>query len=178
MTPVVADAAATAGLARYTSESVCPIRPTKLRLRALATARSPAASTPIWPPRHGPHVGVLTTAPASMKTSVSPSRMHCRYTSCVAGMTMAAHAVGHVATAHDACRHAHVFDTTVRAASDNALLDGGAGQFRDGLGVFGADEGAATVGGTSRRSMRIVRSYEASSSAVNSRGACRTRSFM
>ena len=43
--PVMALAAATAGLARYTSESTCPMRPTKLRL-VVETALSPAARIP------------------------------------------------------------------------------------------------------------------------------------
>ena len=33
-----------------------------------------AVSTPMCPPRQGPQVGVLTAAPASIKTSTSPSR--------------------------------------------------------------------------------------------------------
>ena len=44
--PVIALAAAVAGLARYTSESVCPIHPTKLRF-VVVTAFSPAASIPM-----------------------------------------------------------------------------------------------------------------------------------
>ena len=44
--PVTALAAATAGLARYISESTCPIRPTKLRF-VVDTARSPAAKIPM-----------------------------------------------------------------------------------------------------------------------------------
>lgn len=44
--PVTAEAAATEGLARYTSDSICPIRPTKLRF-VVDTARSPAARIPI-----------------------------------------------------------------------------------------------------------------------------------
>ena len=75
--PVMALAAATAGLARYTSESTCPIRPTKLRF-VVDTQRSPSASTPIYPPRHGPQVGVLTIAPASIKILRSPSSMASR----------------------------------------------------------------------------------------------------
>ena len=46
MHPVMADAAATAGLARMISELTGPMRPTKLRL-VVETARSPSASTPI-----------------------------------------------------------------------------------------------------------------------------------
>ena len=44
--PIMALAAATAGLARYTSESTCPIRPTKFRF-VVATQRSFSASIPI-----------------------------------------------------------------------------------------------------------------------------------
>ena len=59
----------------YTSESTCPIRPTKLRL-VVDTALSPAAITPICPPRHGPHVGVETTAPALTNIVMRPSSIH------------------------------------------------------------------------------------------------------
>ena len=62
MQPASAEAAATAGLARTTSLFVCPMRPTKFRL-VVATARSPAAMTPICPPRQGPQVGVETAQP-------------------------------------------------------------------------------------------------------------------
>ena len=65
--------------ARYTSEEVCPILPTKLRL-VVATALSPSASIPICPPRQGPQVGVLTTAPADTNVSKSPSFKACKYT--------------------------------------------------------------------------------------------------
>ena len=44
--PVTALAAATAGLARYTSESTWPMRPTKLRL-VVDMQRSPAARMPM-----------------------------------------------------------------------------------------------------------------------------------
>ena len=54
-----------------------PIRPTKLRL-VVEMQRSPAARIPMYPPRHGPQVGVLTTAPASMKILRSPSSIACR----------------------------------------------------------------------------------------------------
>ncbi len=64
--PVMADAAATAGEQRYTSEEGWPIRPTKFRL-VVASARSPAASIPMCPPRQGPQVGVETLHPASTK---------------------------------------------------------------------------------------------------------------
>ena len=75
--PVIAEAAATAGLARYTSESTCPIRPAKLRL-VVDSALSPAAITPICPPRHGPQVGVDTIAPASINAFVRPSSSICK----------------------------------------------------------------------------------------------------
>ena len=60
--PVTALAAATYGLARYTSLVTSPIRPTKLRF-VVETHLSCAARIPMYPPRHGPQVGVLTTAP-------------------------------------------------------------------------------------------------------------------
>ena len=53
-----------AGLARYTSLFGCPILPTKFRL-VVDMDRSPAARMPIWPPRHGPQVGVLALESAN-----------------------------------------------------------------------------------------------------------------
>lgn len=47
---MMAEAAATAGLARMISLPVWPMRPTKLRL-VVETARSPSARTPQKPPR-------------------------------------------------------------------------------------------------------------------------------
>ena len=44
--PVIADAAATAGLQRYISLFGCPIRPTKLRF-VVVSALSPSASIPM-----------------------------------------------------------------------------------------------------------------------------------
>src|SRR5574342_370852 len=85
--PSTAEAAATAGLDRYTSLLGCPILPTRFRL-VVDMDRSPSARMPMWPPRHGPQVGVLNAAPASMKTSTRPSLMDCLYTACVAGITI------------------------------------------------------------------------------------------
>ena len=61
--PVIALAAAVAGLARYTSLFGSPIRPTKLRLVVLMHF-SPAARIPMNPPKHAPQVGALMTQPA------------------------------------------------------------------------------------------------------------------
>jgi len=69
--PSTALAAATAGLARYTSDLTWPILPMKLRL-VVDIHLSPAASTPICPPRQGPQVGVLTAAQALINISISP----------------------------------------------------------------------------------------------------------
>ena len=69
--PATADAAATAGLARIHSELTGPMRPTKLRL-VVEMARSPSESTPMWPPRQGPQVGVDTAQPASIKVWMQP----------------------------------------------------------------------------------------------------------
>ena len=70
--PAIADAAATAGLAKYTSDVACPILPTKFLL-VVDTHLSSSANIPICPPRHGPHVGVETVAPASINIFISPS---------------------------------------------------------------------------------------------------------
>ena len=72
MRPMIADAAATAGLASTISLLFAPMRPTKLRF-VVDTARSLAARTPQKPPRHGPQVGIVKMAPASTKMSTSPS---------------------------------------------------------------------------------------------------------
>src|SRR5665647_3398089 len=64
------------------------MRPTKLRL-VVATARSPSARTPMWPPRHGPQVGVLKAQPASMSACMVPSAAASRHTCCVPGRMMA-----------------------------------------------------------------------------------------
>ena len=42
----------------------------------------------MYPPRHGPHVGVDTTHPASANVLSRPSSIACSQTRCVAGMTM------------------------------------------------------------------------------------------
>ena len=84
---MIAEAAATAGLARMISLPVWPMRPTKLRF-VVDTARSPSASTPQKPPRHGPQVGMVKMAPASMKMSTRPSSRQVFTTCCVPGMTM------------------------------------------------------------------------------------------
>ena len=64
MIPFTAEAAAVAGLARYTSDLGWPILPTKLRF-VVDTQRSPSARMPMYPPRHAPHVGVEITHLAS-----------------------------------------------------------------------------------------------------------------
>ena len=76
MRPATALAAATAGPLRYTSLDGCPILPVKLRF-VVASARSPAASTPMCPPRHGPQVGVETAPSASTNVPSSPSARAC-----------------------------------------------------------------------------------------------------
>ena len=68
----MAEAAATAGFDKYTSDSKLPIRPLKLRF-VVAMARSPPAKIPMCPPKHGPQVGGPTIQPASIKISISPS---------------------------------------------------------------------------------------------------------
>lgn len=54
------------------SPGASPVRPTKLRF-VVEIQRSPSARTPIYPPRHGPQVGVLTIAPASINVRIRPS---------------------------------------------------------------------------------------------------------
>ena len=42
----------------------------------------------MYPPRHGPQVGVETMQPASINASAQPRRMHSLYTAMVPGMMM------------------------------------------------------------------------------------------
>ncbi len=84
--PVIAEAATVAGDARKTLASVLPILPMKFRFEVL-THVSPAASNPMCPPKHGPHVEAHTMAPESVKISMRPSLSACEYTSLEAGMT-------------------------------------------------------------------------------------------
>ena len=64
------------------------MRPRKFRF-VVATAFSPAARMPFEPPKHAPHVGVETIAPASTNRSSSPSAAASRQIACVAGTTIA-----------------------------------------------------------------------------------------
>ena len=119
---MIALAAATAGLARYTSESTCPIRPTKFRF-VVETHRSPAARIPIYPPRHGPHVGVLTIAPAWIKVCTSPSSIAWEINLLRRRDHNAAHAFFDVFSLHHLRRAAQIVDAPVRARSDDNLID-------------------------------------------------------
>ena len=71
MTPLTAEAAATAGEHKNTWEFGFPMRPLKLRL-VVERAVSPSPRAPSWMPRHGPHPGFITTAPAFMKVPIYP----------------------------------------------------------------------------------------------------------
>src|SRR6185369_12466132 len=73
--PAIAEAATTAGLARYTNESLLPMRPRKLRL-VEDTQVSPAARIPWCTPTQGPQPGGLIMAPAATRVS--------RYPRCIA----------------------------------------------------------------------------------------------
>ena len=57
--------ATVAGDARYTAESLLPILPGKFRLEVV-THTSPAARTPWWALRQGPHPGADMVAPSDM----------------------------------------------------------------------------------------------------------------
>src|SRR6202011_1422592 len=82
----IADAATTAGAARWTRPP-SPMRPGKLRFEE-ETQRVPGASTPIDIPRHGQHDECVQSAPASWKMSCSPSRSAWRRTACEPGVTI------------------------------------------------------------------------------------------
>ena len=84
--PVSADMATVAGDARYTAESLLPILPGKFRLEVV-THTSPAARTPWWALRQGPHPGADMVAPASMRVSRKPFAIHSLSTSADAGIT-------------------------------------------------------------------------------------------
>ena len=73
MTPTTAEAAAAAGASGYTLAAAGGPFVPKLRLVG-GHAHSPSASMPLWPPKQGPHVGVLTATSASAKISRRPSR--------------------------------------------------------------------------------------------------------
>ena len=64
ISPATAAAAATQAFERWMPASLEPIRPRKLRF-VVVIAFSPAASTPLPPPKHAPQVGVDTIAPAA-----------------------------------------------------------------------------------------------------------------
>ena len=64
--PVTADAATVAGDPMNTLAVGLPMRPWKFRVDAVMHT-SPSASNHIWPPKHAPHVELVTTAPASIK---------------------------------------------------------------------------------------------------------------
>src|SRR5215218_3249057 len=70
--PVIAEAATTIGDARYVCDSTWPILPGKFRLVVLMHTSS-LPSTPMWAPQQAPQVGGPTTAPACIKTLISPS---------------------------------------------------------------------------------------------------------
>ena len=59
--------ATVAGLARYIRASVLPIRPGKLRF-VLVMQTSPGARTPSCAPRQAPQPGVVSVAPASIRS--------------------------------------------------------------------------------------------------------------
>src|ERR1700722_17434605 len=68
ITPAIADAATVAGDGMNTSAEGLPMRPLKFRVDAVMHT-SPSPSPPICPPKHAPHVELVTTAPASIRVS-------------------------------------------------------------------------------------------------------------
>ena len=108
----IALAAATAGLARYTSDfgsAPCDRRSCGWWWPA---ARSPFARMPMCPPRQGPQVGVLDGAARLHEDLEQPSLIACRYTSWDAGMTMQAHP-GAPAALQNLSGHAQILDAPV-----------------------------------------------------------------
>ena len=136
-------AAATAGLARYTSR--CRHDPSG-RQSCGWWWRPPArraARIPMCPPRHGPQVGVETIAPASMKISVQgPPRCTAGRSACVAGMTMARTPFGcTLRPLRISAATAHIVHAAVGAGTDDHLVDGNIAQPRQWSWCSPADAG-------------------------------------
>ena len=76
MTPLIAEAATTFELDKYTEDFVSPILPLKFLL-VVEIHASPSDNTPICAPRHGPQPGLQIIAPASMNVSMYPNSIDC-----------------------------------------------------------------------------------------------------
>ncbi len=84
--PAIADAATTAGEARYACALFEPILPLKFRLVA-EMPTSPSSSRPLPRPIHGPQPGGSSIAPASISVCQSPRRSLSCWTSLDAAAT-------------------------------------------------------------------------------------------
>ena len=71
MNPLIADAATTPALAKYTEEFGSPILPLKF-LFVEEMLVSPSDKTPKCPPKHGPQPGFDTIAPESKNVLMYP----------------------------------------------------------------------------------------------------------
>jgi len=69
ISPLIAEAAAVAGLARYIMALGLPILPLKLRL-AVERQASPSPNTPWWRPRQAAQPGGRIIAPASISVLI------------------------------------------------------------------------------------------------------------
>jgi hypothetical protein len=122
MRPRMALAATVAGDARKISACGLPMRPGKFRLW-VPMQRSPAASTPPWPPKHGPQPVDRSSAPAS--TSVFEDALRHRLTLYLPGRgsDQQARARVNAVPGQDPGGDAQIFNPAVRARADKRLID-------------------------------------------------------
>ncbi len=85
----------------------------------------------MWPPRQGPQVGGLMTAPASRKICSRPSSMAWRVDQRGGGDDDEAHPFGHLAALDHLGRQAQVFQPAVGAGADHRLVDASPAPTRD-----------------------------------------------
>src|SRR5579872_5699120 len=156
--PVIADAAATSGDARYVFDSKCPILPGKLRFVVLIQISS-FANTPMCAPQHAPQVGGPTTTPASIKILSSPSSI---------AFLKIEIAAGNISVLIFTCLPLRIFATALKSSSlapvqepmyalSNSIED--KSRAAD---IFSGENGFATVGSSSDASYSYNFSYCAS----------------
>lgn len=136
MMPATAEAAATAGLAKMISELTGPMRPTKFRF-VVETARSPSASTPIWPPRQGPQVGVDTAQPGLDK-GLDEALGHGVHIDLLRSRDDdAAYALCHLPALQDIGGLLKIFEPTIGTGTYDHLLNGHTSRLVHRLGIGG-----------------------------------------
>ena len=123
----------------------------------------------MYPPRHGPHVGVETTHPASANVLSNPSSIACNQTRCVAGMTMhrTPGATFLLRMISAATRMSDILPLVHEPITTWSI---GTSPASSTLRTLEGRCGNATTGFSSARSISTSRSYSASASAANARG--------